>query len=96
MREYELVFILKPSLKEKDLKTEQAAVEKLIADLGGKVGKKDVWGKKDLTYAIKKDKQGFYFKFDLQLPEEKVGQWDKQVKLNENIIRYLLIRRSTA
>lgn len=96
MRDYELVLILKPDLKEKDLKAEQAVLEKIISDLGGQIKKKDVWGLKDLAYPILKFNQGFYIKFDLQMPEEKTSGWDKKAKLNEKIIRYLLIRRSTA
>jgi small subunit ribosomal protein S6 len=95
MREYELVFILKPDLKEKDLKAEQAEVEKLLLGLGGKIEKKDVWGLKDLAYPIKKFRKGFYVKLDLKMPQDKVGEWNKKVKLNEKIIRYLLIVRAT-
>ena len=96
MRDYELVLILKPDLKEKDLKAEQAEVEKLLLDLGGKIVKKDVWGLKNLAYPIKKFNQGFYVKLNVEMPQDKVGEWDEKIKLNEKIIRYLLIVCPTA
>ncbi len=91
-----MVFILKPDLKEKDLKAEQAEVEKLLLDLGGKIEKKDVWGLKNLAYPIEKFSQGFYVKLNLEMPQDKVGEWDEKIKLNEKIIRYLLTVRTTA
>lgn len=92
MEEYELVFILAPNLKEKEQKEQQAKVEKLISGLKGKIIKKDVWGKKKLAYPIKKFEEGTYIKFDFELPKEKISSWDKLMRREENIIRYLLVR----
>lgn len=92
MRKYELVFILKPSLN----KTEQQKIikkmSKIITDLKGKVNKKDVWGKKSMAYPIKKQKEGIYVKFNISLPEDKMGDWREKIQLEDNIIRHLLIR----
>ena len=92
MRQYELVFILNPNLSEKEQKEEITRLEKLIAGFKGKVKKKDVWGKKKLAYPIKKFEEGIYIKIDLDFPEDNVGEWEKKMKLEEKIIRYLLIK----
>lgn len=92
MRQYELVYILNPDLNEKDQKSQIAKIEKLITDLGGKVRKKEDWAKKKLAYPIKKFEEGIYLKLDLDFPEEKVSEWEQKMKLEEKIIRYLLIK----
>ncbi len=92
MRQYELVFILEPKLADKAQKEEISKLEKLITDLKGKVKKKEVWGKKNLAYPIKKFAEGIYVKFDLNFPQDQVREWERKMKLKTKIIRYLLIK----
>lgn len=94
MQSYELVFILTPELEGQGQK-EINKLEELITSLKGKVKKKEVWGKKTLAYPIKKLKEGIYVKFDLSFPPENIKEWENKIKLEEKIIRYLLINRST-
>lgn len=93
MRKYELVFILKPEIDKEAQKKIIKKMTDIIAELKGKVRKKDIWGKKQMAYSIKKYKEGIYIKFNISLPENKISQWRKKVKLEEDIIRELLIRR---
>ena len=74
-------------------------VKKLVGDpstssgQGGKVIKEDLWGERDLVYPIKKQTKGFYAHFEIEAEGKNAKGLDKQLKLEEDILRYLLIRR---
>jgi len=92
MKQYELVFILAPDLEEEKQKEQIAKVEKLLLDLKGKIKKKEVWGKKKLSYPINKFNEGIYVKFNLDFPPDKIKDWQVKIKREEKVIRYLLIK----
>lgn len=93
MRDYELVLVIDPDLAEGDRKKEIAKVKKIIEDLKGKVEKTDEWGKRELVYPIKKKKVGYYFLLAIKLPNKAPAQVDSKLKLEEEIIRYLLVKK---
>lgn len=93
MREYELVLVVDPDLTSEKQKKQLEKIKKIIADLKGEVQKTVEWGKKELTYPIKKKNLGYYFLWELNLPEKIYGEFDKKLKLEEGVIRYLLVRR---
>lgn len=93
MRDYELVLVIDPDLAEGDRKKEIAKVKKIIEDLKGKVGKTDEWGKRELAYPIKKKDLGYYFLLVIKLPNKAPVQVDNKLKLEEGIIRYLLVKK---
>ena len=57
----------------------------------GKIDKKESWGEKKLAYPIKKNQNGFYYFFQFNAPSSKVASLDNFLKLNENIIRHLIV-----
>lgn len=91
MRDYELTMVIDPDLKEADQIKLIAKVEKLITDAKGKSLKPVSWGKKELAYPIKKKSFGSYFFLALSLSPEELTNIDKKIRLEEEIIRYLLI-----
>lgn len=66
-------------------------VKKLTGD-EGKVEKEDLWGVRDLVYPIKRQTKGFYAHFEVTADPKQAKGLDKQLKVEENIIRYLLVR----
>ncbi|MBI3559180.1 30S ribosomal protein S6 [Candidatus Gottesmanbacteria bacterium] len=84
MRNYELTVILE--------KEETKALADLLAKNGAEVIKKNDPVKRDLAYAIKKKKQGYYVHFELKIKPEEVAGLDQKLKLQENIIRHLLVQ----
>lgn len=96
MRKYELILILQPDLEEAEKKQELEKISKIASSLEGKVEKKEVWGKKTLAYQIKKFNEGIYIQLELNFPEEKISEFEKKIKLENKIIRYLLICRSVS
>jgi len=66
--------------------------KKMLGDLG-KVTKEDLWGERDLAYPIKKNTKGYYVHFEFETDPALAKDLDKNLKVEEDIIRYLLIRR---
>ncbi len=92
MRDYETLYILRPSLTEEEY---TAAVEKfnaLIQANGGEVVKTDLWGKRRLAYEIEKLREGYYalvtFKAEPELPQE----LERNFRISDNVMRYIVTR----
>lgn len=84
---YELVFILKEE-KEEILNE----IKKIVTSLMGKINSEINWGKKSFAYRIKKFDAGFYYLWNLSLEKKNALQLKKKLNLNENVIRYLLLK----
>jgi small subunit ribosomal protein S6 len=92
MKNYELVAVLHPDL-EIDVDTPIAKIEKLVANLGGKVIKRDNWGKKRLAYKVKGQNFGVYIEFEVSIDPTQVRDLDRSLGLTEEVIRHLLVTR---
>ncbi len=88
MNKYALTVILKIDLEEKARKELLESVVKKF----GKLEKEEIWGAKDLAYPIQHQKKGFYVHYFFDAEPSSILAIDKDLKLNENIIRYLLVR----
>ena len=92
VRNYELTFIGKPDM---DVTNLTALIEKvkgyIMAD-GGTVVRLDQWGMRRLMYPIAKYKEGQYAFAVVQLEANAVAKVENRLKLNEDVIRYLLVR----
>lgn len=93
MNSYYLTLVLKPDLEEKAKKELFDAVIKKLAGEDGKVGKEDLWGKRPLAYPIKRQTSGFYAHFEIEADPKDAKGLDKSLDLEEDVLRYLLIRR---
>lgn len=69
-----------------------AVVKKVISDKG-QVTREDIWGARDLSYPIKHQTKGFYAHFEVETDPKIARDLDKILKVEEDIIRYLLVRR---
>ena len=94
MRDYEMMIILAP---ETDERTLQQQLEKLLAVVpteGGTLDKVDVWGKRRLAYEISKNAEGIYAVIDLTAEPATVNELDRQLKLNESVLRTKVLRQN--
>ena len=92
MREYELLVLGKGTLSESERKNLTADIEKTISEGKGTVEKLEDWGKRNLAYEIRKQKEGYYTLFHFVAPEDFPKKLEKKLSINENILRYLLSR----
>ncbi len=91
MKKYESMIMLSPTFSKEDATKENEKILKYITDNGGEIIEIDVWGKRRLAYEIRKIKEAFYFVNYYNIEQDKVKEFDLQIKLNENIIRHNIL-----
>ncbi len=89
MRLYELVLVMRPSLKEADRKKLLGQVKEWLGTV--KIAKEDDWGQKALAYPIKKEDAGYYYMLQLESETFPAG-FETRLINSENILRHLLLR----
>jgi len=92
LRHYEMMVILDPSLEERTVGPTLDTYLNVVRNAGGSVEKLDMWGRRRLAYEINKRAEGIYAVIDLQAPPAAVAELDRQLRLNENILRTKVIR----
>lgn len=92
MRHYELMVILEPNIEEAQVSPTLDKFLKGVKDAGGTVDKIDVWGRRRLAYEINKSNEGVYAVIDLQSEPGPVHEMDRQLRLNESVLRTKVIR----
>jgi len=91
MRDYELTIIAHPTLEETALKEVVDRIQGWVSGAGGQVAKVDVWGKKQLAYPIRKQKEGLYVFFQIQIPPTFGIELERNLRLLEPVMRFLII-----
>ncbi len=89
-REYELFYIIRPDIDEDQVRTAMDEVASLIAGHGGEMTKSSLWGRRRLAYPIAGFNDGYYALKELTLPAEKVRELERQLRLDERVIRQLI------
>ena len=92
MRHYELMVILDPDLEERTVTPSLETYLKIIKDSGGTVDKLDVWGKRRMSFEILKKSEGIYAVVDMHCEPAAIKELDRQLNLNESVLRTKLIR----
>ena len=93
MRHYELMVILDPSLDERTVAPSLETFLNVVRKDGGSVGNVDIWGKRRLAYEISKNAEGIYAVIDLTAEPATVNELDRQLKLNESVLRTKVLRK---
>ena len=60
---------------------------------GGTIKKEEPWGKRQLVYPVKKQKEGYYYKLDFSAPTEAIAKLEEAYRLNDDILRTMITRR---
>ncbi|WP_166245827.1 30S ribosomal protein S6 [Paenibacillus turpanensis] len=91
MRNYEVMFILRPELDEQQV---QAAVEKFanIINNGGEITKQNVMGKRRLAYEINKIRDGIYVLVNFKGNNEVIKELDRVMRISDEVIRFLILQ----
>jgi small subunit ribosomal protein S6 len=91
-RHYELLLILDPNLDERTVAPSIDTFLNVIRQGGGTVEKVDIWGKRRLAYEIKKNPEGIYAVIDVRCASPVVAELDRQLNLNESVLRTKILR----
>ncbi|MCW2947468.1 MAG: ribosomal protein [Actinoallomurus sp.] len=92
MRRYELMVILDPSTEDRTVTPSLDQFLTVVKNDGGSVEKVDVWGRRRLSYEIEKKSEGVYAVIDLTATPATVKELDRQLNLQESILRTKVIR----
>lgn len=92
MRHYEIMVILDPDVDERTVEPSLDTYLNVVRNDGGTVDKVDIWGKRELAYEINKKSDGIYAVIDVTAKPETVKELDRQLSLNESIVRTKVIR----
>lgn len=90
MRSYEVAVLLHPDL-EINIEAATKKIEQIITAAGGKVVKKDNWGKRKLAYNIKGQQWGLYVFYGVEMPADAVAKINQKFRITEEIMRYLIV-----
>ena len=89
---YESVVIARPELTETQIDKLINDLSEIIEDNNGKVVKREQWGLRSFAYKIKKNKKGHYFMLNLDSAPTSIFEYERQMRINEDIIRFLTIK----
>jgi small subunit ribosomal protein S6 len=91
-RQYELVFILPPTLAEDEITGLEEIVHTWITESSGEVIKASHWGRRHLAYPIQNYKEGYYILLELKTEPKNIKDLDRRIRLEASIIRHLFVR----
>ena len=94
MRNYELLSIIKPNIDSEEYDKIVAKIEEAIVTLGGKVSSTEKMGRKKLSYDIKEFRDGYMVVQNFELEPNQVEKFRRQLRLNENVLRIMLLETS--
>lgn len=89
---YEGVFIARQDASSAQVEGLQDTFAALIEEKGGKVTKREYWGLRNIAYRMKKNRKGHYVLFNIDATSEAMNEFDRQMRLNEDILRHLVVR----
>lgn len=92
MRNYEIMFIVRPDVEETVVKSTVKALEKVLTDRKAKITLSKELGQKEFAYEIKKFKSGFYFLYNIEANnDEAIKEFDRVARIDENVVRHLVL-----
>jgi len=95
MTKYEIMFIVKATLDETALNNITKEVQSLINNNSSKVIEFKDMGRKKLAYPINKEISGFYYLMNVEASNEVIQEFDRKVRINENILRHLILKKES-
>jgi small subunit ribosomal protein S6 len=93
MNQYELALVVNAKIEDESRLATLEAVKDLVTRFGGTITTVDDWGKKRLAYEIQKMKEGYYYFIQFESDSTVPNEIEQRVRIMENVIRYLCIRK---
>ncbi len=89
---YENVFIARQDLSPAQVDTLADTFAAIVTEKGGEVKKREAWGLRNLSFRIRKNRKGHYILFNLEAPPAAIVEMERNMRLNEDVIRFLTVR----
>jgi small subunit ribosomal protein S6 len=90
--EYEVVLVARPTLGDEGMAALNDRFAQAITTQGGEVTGTEMWGKRTLAYPIRKFFEGIYVLHRVAMPPQGTAEVDRLLRLNEDVLRYLVLR----
>ncbi|MCF7926626.1 MAG: 30S ribosomal protein S6 [Candidatus Izimaplasma sp.] len=90
---YEIMYIIRPTTVEEDRKALVKRFEDLFSQGDSEVVELDEWGTRSLAYEIEDFNKGYYVVLTIKADNETRNEFERQAKLSEDVLRYLIVRR---
>jgi small subunit ribosomal protein S6 len=92
-RDYELGFILNPEVNEEQTSAILTRISQVVTNHDGQIVRVNQWGRRRMAYPIEHHRDGYYIFVDMILTPETVAELDRTLKVSEDVLRHLVIRR---
>ena len=89
---YECVFIARQDVSAAQVDILTESFQNIITESGGSIGKVENWGLRSIAYKIKKNRKGHYVLMNIDAHSDAVLEMERQMRINEDILRYLTLR----
>ena len=89
---YESVFLARQDISNAQVDQLADQFSEIITNMGGTIAKREYWGVRKLAYRIKKNRKAHYVLFNIDAPSDAVLEMERNMRLNEDILRYLTLR----
>jgi len=93
LRDYEVLYIVRADFDDEKVQDAVKRVNTLIERSGGSAERTNLWGKRKLAYEVKHQKEGAYVLQDFQLEPERVPELEAGLKITEEVLRHLIVRK---
>ena len=94
MKTYELLTVFKPNLDAEEVDKQLSALNELVVGFEGKIESTEKTGRKKLAYDIQNFRDGFFVTMNVAVPADKVAELKRQLRLNDNVLRTMLLELS--
>ena len=92
MKNYEIMFIVRPDIDESSVKSTVKTLEKVLTDHKAKITLSKELGQKEFAYEINKFKSGYYFLYNIETSDDAaVNEFNRVARLDENVVRHLVL-----
>ncbi len=92
MRKYEIMYVIRPTVLEDDRKALVESLSEIFTSREGEILEVNEWGMRDLAYEIQKHKKGYYVVLNVKCNDDARIEFDRVVRINENVIRHIIIK----
>ena len=93
MRNYEVMFIVKPTLEDEATNAVCESMKKVLEDAGATIKDVKNMGRRELAYEVRGFNNGTYFLITVESKPAAVKEFDRKVLINENVLRHLIIKK---
>ncbi len=94
MRNYEIMYIIRTTIAEDEVKKVAKSFEKVLTDNGAKITDVNEWGQRELAYEINDNKSGYYYVITVTAKDDKaISEFDRLARNSKDVVRHLITKK---